>query len=286
MKVRDEFAAKDPAGAAGTAQSNTKMTLQLQQVLTQRGTLGYANGRLELAGERIALADLTIGAGTGSTFRVTPAGSGRTLFLYVADFGAMLRDAGWLDGLVNGYLHIEGRYDDSVAGSPLAGTLKMGPFRLQKVTPRLEVGTLNSTIEGLGRAGNALQQFDNLEARVKKTGDRIQIRNGRTNGQSIGLTTQGFVDIGKDTAQLSGVVVPGFALNNLLSNVPLLGPLFTGGKDGGVFAISYKLYGPLDDLKTDVNMMSAVTPGALRELFNGPAEGYQAPPSQEMQRAP
>ena len=162
----------------------------------------------------------------------------------------------------------------------------MGPYRLQTVTPRPGIGTLNSTIEGLSRAGNALQQFDNLEARVKQTGDRIQIRNGRTNGQSIGLTTQGFVDIGKDTAQLSGVVVPGFALNNLLSNVPLLGPLFTGGKDGGVFAISYKLHGPLDDLKTDINMMSAVTPGALRELFNGPAEGYQAPPSQEMQRAP
>ena len=56
-------------------------------------------------------------------------------------------------------------------------------------------------------------------------------------------------------------------LNNLLSNVPLLGPLLTGGKDGGLFAVSYQLSGPLDDLKTDVNMMSAMTPGALRELF-------------------
>ena len=86
-----------------------------------------------------------------------PAGSGRTLFLYVADFGAMLHDAGWLDGLTKGYLHIEGRYDDSVAGSPLAGTLKMGPYRLEKVTPRPGIGTLNSAIEGLSRAGNALQ---------------------------------------------------------------------------------------------------------------------------------
>jgi hypothetical protein len=286
MKVRDELAAKDPASPAGTAQSSTKMSLQLQQVLTERGTLGYANGRLELSGERIALADLTIGAGTGSTFRVMPAGSGRTLFLYVADFGAILHDAGWLDGLTKGYLHIEGRYDDSVAGSPLAGTLKMGPYRLEKVTPRPGIGTLNSAIEGLSRAGNALQQFDNLEAKIAKKGDSIQIRKGRTNGQSIGLTAQGFVDLGKDTAQLSGVVVPGFALNNLLSNVPLLGPLLTGGKDGGVFAISYQLHGPLDDLKTDINMMSAVTPGALRELFNGPVEGYQPPASQEMQRAP
>jgi hypothetical protein len=82
------------------------------------------------------------------------------------------------------------------------------------------------------------------------------------------------------------VVVPAFALNNLLSNVPLLGPLLTGGKDGGLFAISYQLHGPLDDLKTTVNVMSAVTPGALRELFNAPPDALQAPLPAEMQRAP
>jgi len=286
MKVRDELAEKDPAGAAGTARSSTKMNLQLQQVLTQRGTLGYANGRLELVGQRIAFADLTIGGGKGTTFRVAPAGNGRTMSLYVADFGQILREAGWLDGLTEGYLHIEGRYDDSVAGSPLSGMLKMGPYRLQKVTPRPEVGTLNSTIDGLSRAGDALQQFDGLEANVGKTGDRVNIKNGRTNGKSIGLTAQGFVDLGSDTARLGGVVVPAFALNNLLSNVPLLGPLLTGGKDAGLFAISYKLYGRLDDLKTDISMMSAITPGALRELFNAPPDTYQPPPSPEMQRAP
>ena len=117
-----------------------------------------------------------------------------------------------------------------------------------------------------------LQQFDSLEAKVTKKGDRIHVRNGRTSGQSIGLTTQGCVDLGSDTAQLRGVVVPAFALNNLLSNVPLLGPLLTGGKDGGLFAISYQLQGPLDDLKTNINMMSAVTPGALREMFTAPPD--------------
>jgi hypothetical protein len=286
IKARDDLAAKDPAGPAGTARTNTKMTLQIQQVLTQRGTLGYTNGRLELAGERIASADLSIGAGKGSTFRVSPAGQGRKLFLYIADFGTMLKDAGWLDGLVDGYLHIEGQYDDAAAGSPLDGFLKLGPYRLQKITPRGNVGTLNSTIEGLSRAGDALQQFDNLEAKISKIGDRISIKNGRTSGRSIGLTAQGYVDLGNDTARLGGIVVPAFALNNLLSNVPLLGPLLTGGKDGGLFAISYQLHGPLDNLKTDVNMMSAVTPGALRELFNAPPDAAQPPPSAEIQRAP
>ena len=50
--------------------------------------------------------------------------------------------------------------------------------------------------------------------------------------------------------------------------------------------MSYSLSGPLDDLRTDVNIMSAVTPGALRELFTAPADTAQPPPSPEMQRAP
>jgi Protein of unknown function/AsmA-like C-terminal region len=287
VRARDEIAARNPGGAAASARTSTKITLQVQRVLTQRGTLGYTNGRLDLSGDRIASADLSIGAGKGSTFRVTPSGQGRKLFLYVANFGQMLSDAGWIDGLVNGYLHIEGQYNDAVAGSPLNGFLKMGPYRLQKVTsPRPNVGTLNTTIEGLNRAGNALQQFDSLEANVTKTGDRIHIKNGRTSGQSIGLTAQGYVDLGNDTAKLAGIVVPAFALNNLLSNVPLLGPLLTGGKDGGLFAVSYQLSGPLDDLKTDVNMMTAMTPGALRELFIAQPDASQPPQSPEMQRAP
>jgi len=286
IKTRDELAAKDPAGTAAQGRSSTRFALQIQKVLTKRGTLGYVNGSLSLAGERIAGADLSIGAGKGSTFRVTPAGRGRKLFFYVANFGQLLTDAGWIDGLVDGYLHIEGQYNDAVAGSPLDGFLKLGPYRLQKVTPRANVGTLNTAIDGLNRAGNALQQFDNLEARILKQGDRIHVRNGRTSGSSIGLTTQGYVDLGNDTARLAGIVVPAFALNNLLSNVPLLGPLLTGGKDGGLFAVSYQLSGPLDDLRTDVNMMSAMTPGALRELFVSQPDAVSPPSSPEIQRAP
>ena len=131
------------------------------------------------------------------------------------------------------------------------------------------------------------QQFDSLEAKITKVADRINVRNGRTSGRSIGLTTQGWLDLASETAQLRGVVVPAFALNNLLSNVPLLGPLLTGGKDGGLFAISYSLEGPFDDLRTNVSMMSAVTPGVLREIFNAaPDTDTPPPPTREMDRTP
>ncbi len=287
IKARDGIAKKEPAGAAATAHANTRLTMQLDQILLKHGTLGYLNGRLDLVGDRVASADLTLGGGKGSTIRVTPAGKNRHFFFYVADFGQLLKDAGWMDGLVGGYLHVEGDFNDLWADPPFDGFLKMGSYRLQPVTPRPNVGTLNAAIEGLSRAGDATQQFDNLEAKLTKVADRINVRNGRTSGRSIGLTTQGWLDLGSETAQLRGVVVPAFALNNLLSNVPLFGPLLTGGKDGGLFAISYSLEGPFDDLKSNVSMMSAVTPGALREIFNpSPDSGTPDPPNKEMQRAP
>lgn len=286
LNSRHEVAAKDPSGAAAASHAHTKVSLQVQQILTEIGSLGYANGRIEMVGENIMSAEVTFGAGQGSTLRVTPASPGRSFFLYVANFGGMLRDAGWVDGLADGYLHIEGRFRDNSPGAVLDGKLKMGPFRLYRVAPRGNVGTLNSAIDGLNRAGNGLQQFDGLEAGITKSGDRIQIRNGHTSGQSIGLTAQGWVDLQTDTAQLNGIVVPAFALNNLLSNVPLLGPLLTGGQNGGLFAVSYQLYGPFANLRTDVNMMSAMAPGALRDLFNAQQDSPQPPLSPEMRRAP
>jgi hypothetical protein len=287
LKGREEIAKKDPAGTAAVSRSDTKIAVQLEQLLVKRGTLGYLNGRLELVNDRIAWADLTMGGGKGSTFRMTPAGKNRNLSLYVADFGQLLRDTGWIDGLVGGYLNIEGHFNDLWPDPPFEGTLKMGPYRLQMVRPRPEIGTLNAAIEGLSRAGEATQQFDSLEAKITKVADRINVRNGRTSGRSIGLTTQGWLDLASETAQLRGIVVPAFALNNLLSNVPLLGPLLTGGKDGGLFAVSYSLEGPFDDLKSNVSMMSAVTPGVLREMFNAPPDtNTPAPPTREMERTP
>jgi hypothetical protein len=267
LKMREDLAKQTPGGAAATARESTRFAIQLGGFALERGNLGSVNGRLELSDDRVVSADLSIGAGKGGTFRVTPAGSVRNVGVYVADFGQLLKQTGWLDGFVGGDFDLRGRFDDTQKAAPLSGKLKIGPYRLEKVTPRPGVGTLNSTIEALGRAGNPLQQFDSLEASLTKTGERIELRKGHTSGKSIGLTTAGTIDLGKDQANLRGIVVPGFALNNVLSNVPLLGPLLTGGKDGGVFAIGYRLEGPLDDLKTDVNMMSAMTPGALRDIF-------------------
>ena len=262
------------------------VSVALDQVLVERGTLGGVSGSFEIVGDRMNFADLNMPAAGGSTFRIAPSGQGRTVKININNLGQMLKNAGWLDGLVGAWLAFDGRFDESKPVAPVTGKLSMGQYRMEIVTPRPGIGTLNSTIEGLSRAGNALQTYEILEADIVKTGERVEIKKGRTNGQSIGLTAQGVIDLANDTVQMRGVVVPAFALNNVLSNVPLLGPLLTGGRDGGLFAISYRLEGPLDDPKASINPMSAITPGALREIFNGGGDPSQGPTNPEIQRVP
>ena len=291
LRTRDDEARTQaktqPGQAAPAATTRVAASVALEQILLERGSLGGMSGSFEMLGERINSADIQLTANGGSTFRIGPSAQGRIVKINLNNLGQILRNAGWLDGLAASWLTFDGRFDDTKPVPQAIGKLNMGQYRMEPVTPRPGVGSLNSTIESLGRAGNSLQTYDVFEADIVKTGDRIDIRKGRTNGASIGLTAQGYVDLGNDMVHVRGVVVPAFALNNVLSNVPLLGPLLTGGKDGGLFAISYRLDGPLDDPKSSINPMSAITPGALRELFNsGGGDPSQGPANQEIERVP
>ncbi len=47
MNARNEAAAREPKGAASVSRTSTKATVQIQNIVLKRGTLGYLNGRME-----------------------------------------------------------------------------------------------------------------------------------------------------------------------------------------------------------------------------------------------
>ena len=63
--------------------------------------------------------------------------------------------------------------------------------------------------------------------------------------------------------------MPAYTLNALLGRIPLIGNILTGGEGGGVIAVDYSLSGPLDEPKIQVNPLSALAPGILRNLLRG-----------------
>lgn len=61
-------------------------------------------------------------------------------------------------------------------------------------------------------------------------------------------------------------------VNSLLSSIPLVGEILTGGS--GLIAATYTMKGPSKDPQVSVNPLSILTPGFLRKiLFEGGFEG-------------
>ena len=66
-----------------------------------------------------------------------------------------------------------------------------------------------------------------------------------------------------------GTLVPVYAVNSVLSSVPLVGGLFSGGtKGGGLFAATYSYRGDPATAQPSVNPLAALAPGFLRHIFD------------------
>jgi hypothetical protein len=123
----------------------------------------------------------------------------------------------------------------------------------------------------------------------------FEIKNGvlgltdaRAYGPSLGLTAEGYIGLSEpEMVDVRGTVVPLYAVNSLLGNIPVLGDLITGGAEGGgLFAAVYTAKGPVSEPSVSVNPLSVLAPGFLRNLFDAPApqtvERPEAPASGDM----
>jgi uncharacterized protein YhdP len=245
------------------------IALDLRQVLTKRGKLDGVTGKARLQGGRVLLADMTgrVGQATLVRTQIAPTEKGRRLTIETADMGAVLKSLGWLEGMFGGDMQLNGEFDDSRAGSPLRGNLRIGEYKLIKtpvVGDVLSVAPLTDALSAFSGSGLA---FDRLQASFGWHRGVLTLNNARTAGTSLGLTASGRINTNNDTVQVEGVIVPAYVLNSLIGNIPLIGPLITGGQGGGIFAINYAVEGPVAKPTVSVNPLSALAPGFLRNLF-------------------
>lgn len=245
--------------------------LDVGAVLLKRGAVSRVKGDLALRGDRLLSASLqtTPDGAAAVQLRVAPAGSGRSIEFVAPDFGAVLRGAGWLDGLVGGALRVIATTDDSKPDPPARGRVEMKTYRLMKVpaNPARGVANLNGVVDQLSRVGGDRQVFESLTVDIEKDGDRLRLRNGRTSGNNVGVTLQGTVQLDTDEVCLAGGIVPAYALNSIIANIPLIGDLLTGGRGSGLFALNYLIRGPIDDPNASVNPLSVLPIGPLRNLM-------------------
>jgi hypothetical protein len=110
-------------------------------------------------------------------------------------------------------------------------------------------------------------RFEKMSASFTASTGRLDLREAVIYNSSVGLTTQGFVDFGRDRVDLNGTFVPVYQVNNLITHIPVVGMLLGGGSHEGVFGVNYRIVGPASGPTLTVNPLSAMTPGILRKVF-------------------
>ncbi len=218
-------------------------------------------------GLRILHAHVRAGSQGELAVDVTPEPGGRSLALSAADAGAALHALGVADNLAGGKLVLDGRYDDTKPGAPLAGTATLTGFNLRNapaIGRLLQEMTLYGVADVLHGPG---LHFSKMVAPFSWHDGVLDLANARAFSNSLGITAQGELDLRHRTADITGTVVPAYFFNQLLGDLPLVGRVFSPEKGGGVFAARYSVHGPFAAPKVGVNPLSALTPGFLREGF-------------------
>lgn len=211
--------------------------------------------------------------------RIEPGtGGNRRLTIRAEDAGSLFRELGFYGNMIGGELEVTGDFDDAAPGRPLAGRLVVKDYRVVKAPALIQLVSLmalTGIFEALQDEGLA---FIELNAPFTLGDGILKVTDTKATGLSLGYTASGNIDTRTDTVDLSGTLVPAYALNSMLGNIPILGNIFTGGEEGGgIFAATYTMTGPLEDPKVSVNPLSVLAPGFLRTLFNVLFEGDPGP---------
>ena len=175
-------------------------------------------------------------------------------------------------------MEIRGRYDDAAPTRPLRGKMRVVDYRVRKaplLTRVLSIMALTGILDAL--TGEGLS-FAELDVPFTYTDGEVQIDDAKATGTALGFTASGTIYTHADVLNLEGTVVPAYAINSFLGKIPLLGNILTGSEyGGGVFAANFSISGPVEDPKTTVNPLSALTPGILRNLFGAFKADEQTP---------
>jgi hypothetical protein len=197
---------------------------------------------------------------------VMATGTGGETRLMTSDAGALLRFADLYPRLEGGDLNLLLRTQrDTRAGEATLNdfVLRDEPaFRQLVSAGRTHVSEDGATVVDPSRV-----RFDRMTASFEHRSGKLAIQDGVIYNASMGLTAQGAIDFGRSQIDVSGSFVPAYTVNTMLTKIPLVGVLLSGGENDGVFGVSYRVHGPMSGPTLTVNPLSAIAPGILRRML-------------------
>lgn len=199
---------------------------------------------------------------------VVPEGENRKLDFISDDAGEALRGLGMFNLGVGGDIQLTADMVNHEHGISLGGEAKVTKFKVVDspgFSKLLDEKNFIKAREELNKSGLS---FNDFEMEFRTSNGVMEISKARARGPMLGMTIEGVIDNVYDEMRISGTLIPAYGINSLLSNIPLIGTLLTGGKGQGIFAATYTINGPLDDPTISINPLAALAPGIFRKIFS------------------
>jgi hypothetical protein len=150
------------------------------------------------------------------------------------------------------------------------GTMRIQDFYLQNepaIRQLVMQGAARTDDKGAAHFDPDSVKFARVQSAFTWANGRLTMRDAVMSGTEIGLTVDGYIDLARDRIDVSGSFVPAYGLNNLVSNIPVIGFMLAGGQHEGVFAVSFRVSGAFSAPVLTVNPLSVIAPGLLRKVF-------------------
>jgi hypothetical protein len=198
---------------------------------------------------------------------VTATGSGGETRISTSDAGALLRFANLYSHLEGGDLNLllRSRGDASAGEATLTDfVLRDEPAFRQLVSAAPQRASDGGTVP----VDAARVRFEKMTASFERSPGKLTIQDAVIYNPNVGLTAQGGIDFQHNQVDLSGSFVPAYSVNTMLTKIPLVGLLLSGGENGGVFGINYRVHGSMSDPSISVNPLSAIAPGIFHRILS------------------
>ena len=204
-----------------------------------------------------------------------------SLTLSSDDLGSALRLFDITDNIVGGAVTVTGQVGEVAGKRVISGRIDGGGYSLVRAPAVARILALPS-FSGAGSmlAGSGIP-FSTLRGDFVLGDDHLTFDNLLAYGEAIGVTGNGAVDLNRNRLDLQGTIVPAYAMNSMLGNLPVIGSLLLGGEGQGLFAANYRVTGSTADPQVSVNPLSALAPGFLRRFLQ-PNFGMPAPIQQSL----
>ena len=267
--IRGMFGASKPGGKVEEPDNTPiSISLSLDRIYANRGeVISGVSGNLRARRGRLEQAEVsgTFLSGQPVVFRVTPVEGGREMRINGRDGGAAIRAANLYSRVAGGQIEFYALLSNDQAGAVKKGKLVLRNFEVRNEAALAELDTKGKP-KKTGPRRESLS-FNKLTLPFTSDEKFIRIGDSLVQGNELGASAEGLISKSDGRVDITGTIIPIYALNSFISNIPLAGDILTGGKGQGIIGVTFALGGNIDKPVFQMNPVSAVAPGILRKFF-------------------